>query len=48
MTKNTVFIMDFIIVSQDGALVTDLHQGMHVACPNEIKRKRRLYGYDFH
>lgn len=47
MTKNTVFILDFIIVRQDAALVTDSHQGMYVTCPNEIKRKRRLYGYDF-
>ena len=47
MTTNTVFILDFIIVRQDATLVSDSYQGMHVTCSNEIKRKRRLYRYDF-
>lgn len=47
MTTNTVFIMDFIIVKQGAALIVDSHQGIYVTCPNEIKQKKRLYGYDF-
>lgn len=46
MTTNTVFILDFIIVKQDDTLAPS-HQGVYVTCSDEIKRKRRLYGYDF-
>ncbi len=45
MTTNTVFISDFIIAKQNDTLV--MHQGIYGYCPNEIKRKRRLYGYDY-
>lgn len=46
MTTNTVFILDFIVVKQDDTLARS-HQGMYMTCSNEIKRKRKLYGYDF-
>lgn len=46
MTANTVFILDFIVAKQNHALVGS-DQGFTVDCQGEIKRKRRLYGYDF-
>lgn len=46
MKANTVFILDYIVAKQHHVLV-GLDQGFSVDCRGEIKRKRRLYGYDF-
>ena len=46
MSANTVFILDFIVVKQNDTLIRS-HQGISVDRSNEIKRERRLYGYDY-
>lgn len=46
MTTNTVFFLDFIVVKHDDTLIRS-QQGIYMDCSNEIRRKRKLYGYDY-